>query len=96
MSKINLAILASGRGTDMQKVIEEIELGKLDAEIKVVISNKEDSGALEKARKHKLEAVFLNAKGTLSSNPTNIDVDGALVKPSTQTGVVVVKGNTCT
>ena len=63
MTKIKLGVLASTRGTDMQAIIDEIEAGRLEAEISVVISNKEDAPALERARKHGIEAVFVDAKG---------------------------------
>ena len=63
MTKIKLGVLASTRGTDMQAVIDEIEAGRLDAEISVVISNKEDAPALGRARKHGIEAVFVDGKG---------------------------------
>ncbi|OYT58004.1 MAG: phosphoribosylglycinamide formyltransferase [Candidatus Aenigmatarchaeota archaeon] len=60
---LNIGILASTRGTDMQAVIDAIERGELDAKISVVISNKKDAYALERARKHNIKAVFLEAKG---------------------------------
>ena len=63
MTKIKLGVLASTRGTDMQAIIDEIEAGRLEAEISVVISNKEDAPALGRARKHGIEAVFVDGKG---------------------------------
>ncbi|MCD6557696.1 MAG: phosphoribosylglycinamide formyltransferase [Candidatus Aenigmarchaeota archaeon] len=60
---LNIGVLASTRGTDMQAVIDAIERGELDAKISVVISNKKDAYALERARKHNIKAVFLEAKG---------------------------------
>ena len=61
--KINLAILGSTRGTDMQAVIDAIEKKQLNAEIKLVLSNKSDAFILERAKKHGLNAVFLDPKG---------------------------------
>ena len=63
MTKIKLGVLASTRGTDMQAIIDEIEAGSLDAEISVVISNKGNAPALERARKHGIEAVFVDGEG---------------------------------
>lgn len=61
---MNLAVLASTNGTDLQAIIEEIQAGKMEGvNLKCVIANKEDCGALEKARKAGIEAVFVNAKG---------------------------------
>lgn len=58
----NIAILASTSGTDMQAIIDAIENNELDANISVVISNKPDNYALERARSHKLKAFFLDQK----------------------------------
>jgi len=63
MNKIRIAILASTRGTDMQAIIDEIEAGKLNAEIVCVISNRKDAYALERAKKHGIEAIFIDPKG---------------------------------
>lgn len=60
---IRLGILASTKGTDMQAIIDAIGAKELDAEIKVVISDKEDAYALKRAKKHNLNAVFLDPKG---------------------------------
>ena len=38
--KLRIAVLASTRATDMQAIIDEINAGKLNAEIVCVISNK--------------------------------------------------------
>jgi formyltetrahydrofolate-dependent phosphoribosylglycinamide formyltransferase len=60
---IRLGILASTKGTDMQAIIDAIEGKKLDAEIVVVISDKENAYALERARKHNIKAICLDPKG---------------------------------
>lgn len=62
MAKLILGILASTRGTDLQAVIDTIKAKQLDAKIACVISNKQDAFALERARKHKIEAIFLDPK----------------------------------
>ena len=59
---IKLGILASTRATDMQAVIDAISAKKLNAVISVVISNKADAYALERARNHKIKAVFVDSK----------------------------------
>ena len=60
---LRLGILASTKGTDMQAVIDAINSKKLNAVISVVVSNKEDAYALERAKKHNIKSVFLDAKG---------------------------------
>jgi len=61
-SKLRLGVLASGRGTNLQAIIDAIEAGTLDALIAVVISNKKEAQALERARRHQLTGVFLDSK----------------------------------
>lgn len=55
-----LAVLASGRGSNLQSIINSIEEGKLNARVRVVVSNNSKSGALERARKHDIPAVHLS------------------------------------
>ncbi|KAL6079274.1 Phosphoribosylformylglycinamidine cyclo-ligase [Balamuthia mandrillaris] len=58
-----IGILGSTRGTDMQAIIDAIEQGKLNAEVKMVVSNVEDAYILERARLHNLPHTFLPSKG---------------------------------
>lgn len=48
-SMIKLAVMCSGRGTDLQSIIDAIKLGKLQAEISIVISDKPNVTALARA-----------------------------------------------
>ena len=55
MSKpLQLAILISGNGSNLQAIIDAIELGKLNAQIKVVVSNNSEAYGLVRATKHGL------------------------------------------
>lgn len=63
---LRLAVLASGRGSNLQAIIDAIEKGRLQAVLAVVISNKAEAQALERARKHGAPAVFLDPKATPS------------------------------
>ena len=60
--RIRLGVLVSGRGSNLQAIIDAIEKGTLDAVLAVVISNKIEAPALERARKHGAPAVFLDPK----------------------------------
>ncbi len=59
---LRLGVLASGRGSNLQAIIDAIEAGSLAAQIAVVVSNKQDAQALERASKHGVPAVFLDPK----------------------------------
>ena len=56
---MRIAVLASGRGSNLQALINAIEGGFVPAEITVVVSDKPEAMALQRADKHGLEtAVF--------------------------------------
>ena len=59
-AKLRVGVLASGRGSNLQAIIDAIEAGKLTARIAVVVSNKQDAQALERARRHGMPGVFLD------------------------------------
>lgn len=59
---LRIAVLASGRGSNLQAIIDAIEAGRLDAKIVAVLSNKKDAVALERARKHGITDMFVDPK----------------------------------
>ncbi len=63
MEKVRIAVLVSGRGSNLQAIIDNIEKGLLSSELAVVISDQADAYALERARKHNIPAVPVIAKG---------------------------------
>ena len=48
-SKLGLAVLISGNGSNLQAIIDRIAAGTLDAEIRIVISNTADAYGLQRA-----------------------------------------------
>ena len=58
----NIAVLASTKATDMQAIIDAIQAGRLNANLKLVISNKKDSFSLERARKYDIKSAFIDPK----------------------------------
>lgn len=58
---LRLGILASGRGSNLQAIINAVEAGSLQARIALVLSNKREAQALERARRHGLPEVFLDS-----------------------------------
>lgn len=51
----NIAVLISGNGSNLQAIIDQIEAGKIAANISVVISNEPTAYGLERASKHGIE-----------------------------------------
>ena len=59
---LRIAVLASGRGSNLQAIIDGIEAGQVPAQLVAVISNKQDAVALERARKHAVQDIFIDPK----------------------------------
>jgi len=55
-----LAVLISGRGSNLQSIIDAIGTGELDATIAVVVSNRSDAPGLLRAREAGIEALCLD------------------------------------
>ena len=58
--KLKLAVLISGGGTNLQAMIDQIEAGKLDAEICVVVSNNPDAHGLVRAQNHAIPTAVVD------------------------------------
>ena len=59
---LKIAILVSGSGTNLQAIIDAIELGGINAEIVKVISSKSEAYALERAKKHGIPSEYIGKK----------------------------------
>ncbi|HDY76199.1 MAG TPA: phosphoribosylglycinamide formyltransferase [Candidatus Marinimicrobia bacterium] len=60
---IKLGILGSTKGTDLQVILDAIKSSELDAEVSVVISNREKAYILKRAKNYNVPAVFISHKG---------------------------------
>jgi phosphoribosylglycinamide formyltransferase-1 len=60
---VKLGVLVSGSGSNLQAIIDNIEGGRLDARIQIIVSNLPDVYALERARKHGIPSLVLPHKG---------------------------------
>jgi phosphoribosylglycinamide formyltransferase-1 len=67
-------VLISGRGSNLQALIDAIKSGALDATIVVVISNRQDAGGLERARAAGIESIVMSHRDFASRD----DYDRAL------------------
>ena len=73
---LKIAVLVSGRGSNLQAIIDVTESGKINGRIEVVISNKMDAYALERARNHNIEGIFIDSLSFKSKD----DYDRAIIK----------------
>ena len=80
MNVLRLGVLVSGRGSNLQAIMNEIEAGTVKAEIAVVISNKQGVPALERAERHGLTTVFLDPKSVADTPNPRQAYDQKLLK----------------
>lgn len=56
---LNIAVCVSGCGTDLQSIIDACEAGKINGQIRLVISNRKKAYGLERARLHGIQAEWI-------------------------------------
>lgn len=83
---LKIAVLASGRGSNLQSIINKIKEGCLNVEIRIVVSDNKGAGALDKARKHNIVARFIDP----GSYGSKSDYEKDLIKLLTGKGIDLV------
>ena len=74
---LKLAVLVSGRGSNLQAIIDSIERNELDnIRLSIVISNTKYAQALKRAEKHGIEAIFVDP----AMFPNKSDFDKAMIE----------------
>jgi phosphoribosylglycinamide formyltransferase-1 len=81
-----LGILISGRGSNLQAIIDAIASGRLSARIGVVMSNRADAAGLERAAMAGIETLVLPHRGYAD----RADYDRALARELKARGVEIV------
>ena len=85
-NKLRVGALVSGRGSNLQAIIDAGESGKLDAAVVVVVSDVADAYALERARTHGIPPRFVDPKAHTSRET----FDGALISVLTEHQVELI------
>ena len=57
---INIGVLVSGRGTNLQAIIEAVEEGRIEGEISIVVSDNPDAYALKRAKQYNIETQYID------------------------------------
>lgn len=71
---INVGVLISGRGSNLQAIIDASAKGAIPAKVAVVISNKADAYGLERAKKHKIPTVVFDPKKFTDKNTYELEL----------------------
>lgn len=84
---LNVAVLVSGGGTNLQAIIDAIDSGRItNARIGIVISNNPNAYALERAKKHGIESCCISPK----SFATRDEFNGELLKKLKESGAELI------
>lgn len=85
-----LGVLISGRGSNLQALVDAIRDGRLDARIAVVISNRADAPGLEYARRSGIEALCIDDRAA----PSRDEHDRSVARELTdrEVGLVCLAG----
>lgn len=84
--KLAIGVLVSGSGSNLQSIINSIEQGRLDAEIKIVVCNVRDAYALQRAKNHSLPTAVVSHEDF----ETREAFDGEIVRILQAMGVELV------
>ena len=78
----NLGVLISGRGSNLQALIDAVSAGELDARIAVVISNKAQAAGLDRARAAGIETLTISHRDFATRDEFDRGVAAALLERS--------------
>lgn len=73
-----LGVLISGRGSNLQAIIDAISQGRLDAQIAIVVSNRDDAAGLNRASEAGIETMCLRPRDYPGRDAYDRSIAGAL------------------
>jgi phosphoribosylglycinamide formyltransferase-1 len=86
MAKLDLGVLVSGGGTNLQAILDAVAGGRLPANVRLVISNRTDAYALERARRAGVPTRVISHR----DHADRAEFDARLVETLTGAGVTTV------
>jgi phosphoribosylglycinamide formyltransferase-1 len=79
--QLNIAVFASGKGSNFKAILEAIKTGKIqNAQIVLVVSNNSDAGAIDLARENNIPALHINRKQFETDEDFNSTLTSSLEK----------------
>ncbi|MCK4910081.1 MAG: phosphoribosylglycinamide formyltransferase [Thermodesulfovibrionales bacterium] len=87
---LRIGVLASGRGSNFQAVVDSIEQGEIEAEVALLVVDKEDAYAIERAKKHDIPWMYVNPKDFSGRDAFYDHIASELVKKDV--GLVLLAG----
>jgi phosphoribosylglycinamide formyltransferase-1 len=65
-----IGVISSGKGENLRYILEAIRSGYLPAEVRIVLADQPEAGALRIAREHGVKALFLDPSGLRERSTT--------------------------
>ncbi len=90
MKRLRIGVLASGGGSNLQRIIDRSLDGSLNGDVVVVISNKSNAHALDRARNHGIDALQISMVTEKSQGAADIRIADEL--QSRNVDIVVLAG----
>ncbi len=90
MKKLKISVLASGRGSNFQSIIDSVASGYLNAEISLLITDNPDAFAIERAKKHGIEYLIMMPKQFNSKDDYYRNI--AIKLQNREVGLIVLAG----
>ncbi|NLC71591.1 MAG: phosphoribosylglycinamide formyltransferase [Desulfuromonadaceae bacterium] len=88
--KIRIGALVSGRGTNLQAIVEACRRGFIDAEVVQAITNRAEAGAVDRCRKEGIPCLFIDHRNFPNREGFDAEAVAALRKAGTD--LVVLAG----
>ena len=86
---MNIGVLVSGRGTNLQSIIDASKNGDIRSKVVVVISNKKDAYAIERAKINNIPGIFISSK---NKEPESYDAEVLKILKVYHVDLVVLAG----
>ncbi|MBC8589820.1 phosphoribosylglycinamide formyltransferase [Wansuia hejianensis] len=71
---LNIGVLISGGGTNLQALIDQINKGNINGKIRLIVSNKEDAYGLVRGRLAGIESIYIDPKGFIDSKEYDLKI----------------------
>lgn len=81
-----IMVMISGRGSNFRAIHDSIRAGKIDAEVALVFSNREEAAGLQIAQERSLETLYINPK----LYPVKEDYDQEIIRQARKRGIDLI------
>jgi phosphoribosylglycinamide formyltransferase-1 len=89
---LRLGVLGSGKGSNFRAIMEQVTNGRLEAEVRIVISDVEDAGILSLARDFQIPALYLHPGRYRTKLEPEVEEDVVRLLREADVEVVVLAG----